>query len=455
MTAYFMAHKQRPRNGAGSHNLQPNRLGGRRAQRARVRTERRGALARENRSSSESRPEHVWPDPEISPQDAHDGQPGSEHRLRIRRPGGPPLATPVTPEKANAILASLERIEAKAETEQGPEADPKSKAKPKTKAKAETEPKTKPAAKTKTKRAPAAPRRKLRAYVWAMLAGALVAVLAGGTIGVVDVAGRHHSAAAAAGGAPKGAAAPAGTPGADPNPTSTPTTGAGSAMAAPDAPSAPAASVQPTAAAPNEVGAWPLAANPLASFGAAPGVASHVTFAAGAAVFTGAANSDITTPAPMLQTGPGASFTISAWVDLTAMPTSADKTATAVSQGAGVDSAFYLQYFGPSNRWAFARLDTDTALSKAARTTSLAAAQLNVWTHLVGVYTASTGAVLLYVNSVVQGSTTDPTPFASSSGLEFGGARYNNAASDGFTGDIKDVSVFSQALSPQEVAALG
>jgi hypothetical protein len=419
-------------------------------------------LTRENRSSSENGPDHVWPDSEISAGQEPIPDSGFGQRPRIHRSGGPPLATPVSPEKANAILASLERIEA--EAEQTSETDPKAKSKSQKKSKPaadpetktdpepEAKPKPKPKAKKKPKaekdKAPAGPpRRKLRAYVWAMFAGALVAVLVGGTIGVVDAAGRHHDTATdAAGGGPTGAA---------PNQTPTqPAAGTGTAMAAPNEPSAAAVSAQPTGAAPNEVGAWPLTANALASFGVAPGVASHVTFAAGAAVFTGAATSDITTPAPMLQTGPGASFTVSAWVDLTAMPTSASKAATAVSQGAGIDSAFYLQYFEPSKRWAFARLDTDTAVSKAARTTSLAAAQVNVWTHLVGVYDASTGAVSLYVNSVMQGSTTDTTPFASSAGLEFGGARLNNAASDGFTGMIRNVSVFSQALSPQEVAAL-
>ena len=421
-------------------------------------------MTRENRSSSENRPDYGWQDSEISTEDAQAVEPGFGQRPRIQRgPGGPPLATPVAPEKAAAILASLTRIEAKAEAEQSAEADAKTKAKkPKAekqkagKPKAEKAKADKPKAerpKPKPRKTPAGPRRRrLRTYGWAMLAGALVAVLAGGTIGVVD-AGRHHADTAVAGGAPT----PSSAPSTDPDPTPAQTTGDASAMAAPNDPSAPADNAQPTAAAPSEVGAWPLTANALASFGAASasGVASHVTFATGAAVFTGAVNSDIATPAPMLQTGPGASFTVSAWVDLTSMPTSASKAATAVSQGAGINSAFYLQYFEPSNRWAFARMDTDTALSKAARTLSIAVARTNVWTHLVGVYTASTGSVTLYVDSVVQGSTTDTTPFASSEGLEFGGARYNNTGSDGFTGAIKDVSVFSQALSPQAVAALG
>ena len=450
-------------------------------------------MTRENRSPFESRPEQIWQDSEISAGDAQAEGPGAGQRPRIRRPGGPPLATPVAPDKAAAILASLERIEAG--TEQGSEPEPKkptkaektptpdkTESKQKKPKRAPAEPRRQSPApeaepkKQKTKRAPAEPqrqnpeseprrkpkkapagprRRRLRTYGWAMFAGALVAVLAGGTIGVVD-AGRHHTTADVSGGAPTGAAAPADTPNTGRNPVPTDTAGTGSATATPGTPSAPGVTPGPTSAAASEVGAWPLTANAVASFGAssASGVASHVSFATGAAGFTGAVNSEITTPAPMLQTGPGASFTVSAWVDLTSMPTSASKAATAVSQGAGIDSAFYLQYFEPTNRWAFARMDTDTAVSKAARTEALAVARMNVWTHLVGVYSASTGTVSLYVDSVAQGTTTDTTPFASASGLEIGGARYNNAASDGFTGAIKDVSVYSQALSAQEVAAL-
>ena len=283
-----------------------------------------------------------------------------------------------------------------------------------------------------------------------MVAGAGVAVLAGVAIGVVKATDRHSTPTTAAAGradTPTAAGAPAAAS-AGTSVTPSRTASADPAMKA-SPPAVTAAVPEPPA-----LGVWPLAVNALASTGKANGVAAKVAFSAGTAVFTGAATSNITTPAVVLPTGPGDSFTVSAWVDLRLLPTAATKTATALSQGAAIDSAFDLQYFEPTNRWAFARLETDTAVSQVARTTSLATAQTNVWTHLVGVYSAADGSVSLYVNGVDQGSTKDTTPFASTRGLEIGGALYNKAATDGFPGAIKDVRVFNLALNPKQIAGL-
>ncbi len=136
------------------------------------------------------------------------------------------------------------------------------------------------------------------------------------------------------------------------------------------------------------------------------------------------------------------------------MPTSASKAATAVSQDAGINSAFYLQYFQPSNRWAFARMDADAVLAASSRVLSNAAPTLNTWTHLVGVYNASTLDVYLYVDGSLQGAATDPTPFTSSGPLTIGRARYQSTDYDWFTGKIKDVQVFHKALTPAQIAHL-
>jgi Concanavalin A-like lectin/glucanases superfamily len=444
-------------------------------------------LARENRPSPEHRSAFSPREPEFPARDEQAPEAGQAEAGRApgfgRRPRTAPQAAPVAPEKARAILASLAATKLAAEAGQNPEPDPKTKAKPESEPKSTSRPpkpkpkKAKPESESKPEKAKpesksepdsrskpgsepgpkskpgktrpdGSARRRFRPFVLAVVTGAGLAVLAGVAIGVVKASDRH-SATTTAGAAdtPTKAVAPA-VPSTDANVTPSQTPSADPAMKA--SPPAVAATVPE----PPVVGAWPLSVNALASSGKADGVAAKVTFSAGTAVFTGANNSDITTPAAVLATGPGANFTVSAWVDLTSLPTSASKAATAVSQGAGINSAFYLQYFESANRWAFARMDTDTAKSKAARTLSLTTAQTNVWTHLVGVYTAAGGSVTLYVNGVNQGTTKDTTPFASTQGLEIGGARLDNAGSDGFTGAIKDVRVFNQALSPQQVAGL-
>jgi hypothetical protein len=423
-------------------------------------------LSRDKRSSTEDQSP-------FGPQGSDPSMPGDELAPRAeRRPRTGPRPTPVAPDKARAILASLAMAKRKAETESelaseagsetasetvsehveeaesetvsghGAEAEPRTAAR---KATAKRKSKQKTKSKSKSKR-------RLPIFARALLAGLVVGALAGGAYSVVKMSHRNPKTAAVVGSTAKAVAPPSATssfqaPGTAPSPTFTPT-------ATPSVAASAKSAASPAVAEPPPAGAWLLAADSVDSFGLANGTAAHVSFAAGAAVFTGANNSDITTAAPVLKTGPGDSFTVSVWADLTAMPTSATKAATAVSQSAGIDSAFYLQYFAPDNRWAFARLDADTASSKVARVTSLTAARTNAWTHLVGVYNAPDGAVSLYVDGVAQGTTTDKTPFASTGGLEIGGARVGNAASDAFGGQLRDVRVYGAALNPQQIAAL-
>ena len=382
-------------------------------------------MSREKPSSSGDRPAYVWQGTDLG---AAEGEQPFE---AFRRPAAPTAAAPATAERASSALAV-------AQSESGPEQpNGPGPGKP-----------------------DAAPDRGFRPFGRILLAGAGVAALAGGTIGVINAVGGHSDTAAvtAAGATPTQSVAPFSLPSIDPTPTAPakakPSAKASSAAPTKAATTAHTVVAQPTVTEPPAAGVWALSGDALDSSGSANGVASNVSFSGGAAVFSGANDSDINTDSPVLQTGPGSSFTVSAWVDLTSMPTSASRAATAVSQGAGIDSAFYLQYFEPENRWAFARMDTDTELSNAARTLSQSTAQTDVWTHLVGVFDASGGAVRLYVNGTLQGTTTDPSPFASTQGLEIGGARYSSTGSDGFTGQIKDVRAFGEALSAREVAAL-
>jgi hypothetical protein len=141
-------------------------------------------------------------------------------------------------------------------------------------------------------------------------------------------------------------------------------------------------------------------------------------------------------------------------VYLTSIPAASQAAATAVSQDGGIASGFFLQYFQPCNCWTFARVAADVANPGPYRAQTSSAAQLNAWTHLVGVYDGSNGALSLYVNGKLAGAAVDPTPFASNGPLAIGRAYYNGRQTDWFHGLITMVQVFDQALSPSEVAAL-
>jgi Concanavalin A-like lectin/glucanases superfamily len=174
----------------------------------------------------------------------------------------------------------------------------------------------------------------------------------------------------------------------------------------------------------------------------------------GTCLLVNGTNSQMYTDGPVLATGSGDSFTVSAWVDMTALPPSGTYDETAVSQDGGTDSGFYLQYTEPADRWAFSRAATDSTNPNAYRALSASAPSLGTWTHLVGVYNAANDTEYLYVDGVQQGTATDPTPFAAPGDLAVGRAQYNGQDSDWLKGGIKQVEVFNTALDAAQVAEL-
>ena len=166
-------------------------------------------------------------------------------------------------------------------------------------------------------------------------------------------------------------------------------------------------------------------------------------------------DSQIYTSGPVLSTGAGESFTVSAWVYMSALPVAPQYDETAVSQDADQDSSFYLQFTLPSDRWAFSRVDTDSDNSpSAARALSQSAPSLSTWTHLVGVYDAAAGTQSLYVNGVFQSTVAAPAAFSSSGDLAMGRALYNGKDTDWLKGAIRKVEVFDVALDASQVGQL-
>jgi Concanavalin A-like lectin/glucanases superfamily len=159
----------------------------------------------------------------------------------------------------------------------------------------------------------------------------------------------------------------------------------------------------------------------------------------GCGIFNGR-DSQLTTARPVLDTGKGAGFTVSAWVYLT----STSGFATAVSQDGKASSAFYLQYSRADNRWAFTRN---------ARALSSAAPALRTWTHLVGVYRAG-GLLALYVNGARQGTAHDTSPAASAGALAIGRGEFHGKRTDYFAGQINDVKIFGRALTVAQIKKL-
>ena len=171
------------------------------------------------------------------------------------------------------------------------------------------------------------------------------------------------------------------------------------------------------------------------------------------AAFNGT-NSQFTTSGPVLNTAPGSSFTVSAWVFMAAF-TPNNAFETIVSQDGVYDSGFYLQYSGADHRWAFARVTEDTDNGPPGiRALSASAPSLSTWTHLVGVFDAADNQLRLYVNGVLEGTATDTSPFAATGHLAIGRAQFDGQPTDWFDGAAKQIKVYNVALTTAQVGQL-
>ncbi|GAA4235731.1 hypothetical protein GCM10022254_43610 [Actinomadura meridiana] len=180
-------------------------------------------------------------------------------------------------------------------------------------------------------------------------------------------------------------------------------------------------------------------------------VGTGVTWADQGAVLPGTAGQEITTNGPVVDTSQ--SFTVAAWVNMAATPSSGFQTA--VSQDGAHASGFYLQYAGAAGKWSFSRTATDTDAAQGMRalsTTKTPAA--GTWTHLVGAFNAEDGSMTLYVDGTADGGATDATPFNATGPTVIGRARYNSAVTDLFHGSVANVQLYDRTLTAQEVTAL-
>jgi hypothetical protein len=165
-----------------------------------------------------------------------------------------------------------------------------------------------------------------------------------------------------------------------------------------------------------------------------------------AATFNGSTGSASTSGPVVNSTG---NYSVSAWVRLT------NNTGwhAAVSAGGVHSSAFYLQYSAGTNTWDFELPNADIDGPTAVR--SSGPAQLGAWTHLVGVYDASTRTARIYVNGVPGPAVPVPSTFAATGPLAVGRVRFNsNDNWNPFAGDIGDVRVWDRVVTGAEVAAM-
>ncbi|MFI1175166.1 LamG-like jellyroll fold domain-containing protein [Streptomyces melanogenes] len=180
--------------------------------------------------------------------------------------------------------------------------------------------------------------------------------------------------------------------------------------------------------------------------------ATGVTWNDSAANFAGNAGQQIATNGPVLDTA--ASYTVSAWVNMASLPT---HNATVVAQAGTTNSAFMLQYnYAHTNAplWSMEQTSTDAAGTSFPAAYSTAKPVAGTWTHVVGVYNATNGAVQVYVNGTLSGSATNSAPWSAHGPLMIGAAKYGGGVVDALPGGVSNVQVYQRAFTSTDVTSL-
>nr|WP_307167454.1 LamG-like jellyroll fold domain-containing protein [Streptomyces rishiriensis] len=147
------------------------------------------------------------------------------------------------------------------------------------------------------------------------------------------------------------------------------------------------------------------------------------------------------------------SFSVSAWVKLSAMPSGA---AVVASQRGNNAPGFELYYSKGYDRWVFNQYSADSTVGTPVRAMQAAAGGVKAgeWTHLVGEYAAGEKLLKLYVNGTLAGSTAYSTPWNARRGMTIGGSFLGDTPASPFPGAIDEVKTFEKPLSAGEVAGL-
>ncbi|MEW2070525.1 LamG-like jellyroll fold domain-containing protein, partial [Streptomyces sp. NPDC007346] len=146
-------------------------------------------------------------------------------------------------------------------------------------------------------------------------------------------------------------------------------------------------------------------------------------------------------------------FTVSSWVKLSKMPTSAAIVAT---QPGNHSPSFELYYSASLDRWVFNQYETDTPNAKIIRAMAPqpGGVSANTWTHLTGSYDGVAKKLRLYVNRQLVGETALPNAWNGRRGLQIGAGSYSGVAKAFFPGAVDEVQIFDKVITQGEVDKL-
>ncbi|MBL1108800.1 LamG domain-containing protein [Streptomyces sp. 5-8] len=170
-----------------------------------------------------------------------------------------------------------------------------------------------------------------------------------------------------------------------------------------------------------------------------------------AASFDGTGNAYLDAGAPAVDTGK--TFSVSAWVMLPSLPT---QNMTVVSQDGTAQPGFELGYDVDSASWTF-RIPISDMETLGTWKVSGAAAIPNSWTHLIGVYDAELGKMMLYVNGhlVADDVQARHTVWNATGALQIGRKLSPAGYINPLLGSVADVKLHDRVIPPTEGQELG
>ncbi|WP_433528935.1 LamG domain-containing protein [Micromonospora sp. CA-263727] len=170
-----------------------------------------------------------------------------------------------------------------------------------------------------------------------------------------------------------------------------------------------------------------------------------------AASFDGSSSRAFTTE-PVID--PTKSFSVSAWVKLGGvggtLPTG---SRIAVTQDGGLNSSFALGYHAATQKWSMWMHVNDTATTTTTgMVNSTVPVVAGVWTHLAGVYDATSGTATIYVNgqSPVSAAATGMQAWPNRQRIAIGRELWNGALISFWSGQIADVQLYDRVLVPHD-----
>ncbi|RLK58943.1 signal peptidase I [Actinokineospora cianjurensis] len=142
------------------------------------------------------------------------------------------------------------------------------------------------------------------------------------------------------------------------------------------------------------------------------------------------------------------SFTAAAWVYISSAG-GVDRTFLA-KDGLNVNS-FALSYIPATTKYAFTMPASDTTGASTVRVSSSSSAIANAWTYVVGVWDSVNNQMKIYLNGVLEGTTSRSGGWNATGALSIGRGYNGSAGVQNWPGRIDEVQLYNRVLTAAEV----